>query len=325
VKQSILVLGADGFIGRKVVDGIAQTRWAVPIVAVRRRSAPATRHADERIIDITSTEAMRAALQGVDAVVNCGSARPQEIATCASALFEAAANLPKPVRIVHFSSMTVYGRAVGVVDESAPLRGDIGAYSAAQVAAEAAAAAYPRVVIFRPGCEFGPGSHQWSGRLARCLQAHRLGDLGAAGDGFCNVVDIEDLVYAVLRALSDPELNGRVFNLSHPEIPTWNEFLTRYGIALRAVPVHRISRRRLKIEAKVVAPALKAVELLADRCGLEPRRFPPPIPPSLVSLMSQEIRLDARRAQADLGLSWKDLDRTLTETARWFLKPAGAT
>jgi nucleoside-diphosphate-sugar epimerase len=323
LKQPILVLGAEEFVGGKVVQALAAAGWAAPIAGMRRRSASGQGQAEERLVDATSSESVRAALQGVAAVVNCVSDRPRSIVSSAKALFESAVALAAPPPIVHFSSMTVYGSSVGLVDESTPLRGDIGPYSAAHVAAEGIAASYPRVVIFRPGCEFGPGSEYWGARIAGCLLARRLGDLGPAGDGYCNLVDMEDVVAAVLRALASPEPSRRIFNLANPEAPTWNEFLTRYGIALGAVPVRRISRRRLDLEGRLLAPPLKIAEILARACRLDARALAVPIPPSLLRLMKQEIRLDTRRAEADLGLRWKSMDTSLAETARWFLQSRG--
>src|SRR3979411_501695 len=39
MKQSILVLGANGFIGRHVVAGLAGTGWATPVLGVRKPAA----------------------------------------------------------------------------------------------------------------------------------------------------------------------------------------------------------------------------------------------------------------------------------------------
>ncbi len=321
MKQSILVLGADEFIGRKVLQGLAATDWAKPIAAVRRRGQSTM---DERLIEVSRPESVRSAMEGVAAAVNCISGSAEVIVSSAKAVFEAAAAIAPAMRVVHISSMTVYGTAVGSVAESAPLRGDLGPYSAARVAAEAIAASYPRVVIFRPGCEFGPGSDYWGVRIARCLLAGRLGDLGAGGDGYCNLIDIENLVDAVIRALASPHLERGVFNLGHPDAPTWNDFLTRYAIALRAVPVRRISARRLALEGKVLAPPMKAAEILARLCRVDARFVPTPIPPSLLRVMRQEIRLDTRRVETELGLRWKDLDASVAQTARWMLESEGA-
>jgi nucleoside-diphosphate-sugar epimerase len=319
MKQSILVLGASGFIGREVVAGLASTDWATPILGVRRASASRSVGFERRIVEATAVDSVQAAMQGVGGVVNCVAGDADTIVRATQALFEAARRTAPAPRIVHLSTMSVYGSAVGLVDETAPLKGDLGPYSAAKVAAEAEAAAYPHAVIFRPGCVFGPGSEQWTLRMARLLLAHRLGDLGSAGDGYCNLVRVSDVVLATLRALQDPSLDGGVFNLSTPEPPTWNQFLIKFGTALRAVPVRRISGRNLRIETKLLAPPLKIAEILARVCKLDARLVPPPIPPSLLRLMGQEIRLDTRRAEADLGLRRTPIESTLEEAARWYV------
>src|SRR5580704_2533645 len=215
--------------------------------------------------------------------------------------------------------MSVYGDVSGSVDESAALRPELGPYAAAKVAAEQASAAYPNTVILRPGCVYGPGSPQWSARIAELLMARRLGDLAANGDGCCNLVHVDDVVTAITRALQLPEARSAVYNLSTPEPPTWNEYLVRFARALKAVPVRRISPRRLKIEAKLLAPPLKILEM-ALRIARLRWPVPPAIPPSLLKLMQQEIKLDVRRAEAELGLRWIPLDVGLNDTAGWYLR-----
>ncbi len=225
MKQPILVLGANGFIGREVVAGLALTDWATPILAVRKPLVNRNDQLEYRTVEATRVESVSAAMQGVTGIVNCVAGDAATIVSASKALVAAAERMTPAPRIIHLSTMSVYGSAAGLIDETAPLRGDLGPYSAAKVAAEATIAAYPHAVMFRPGCVFGPGSEQWSIRIARLLLANRLGDLGAAGDGFCNLVHDGDVVLAILRALDNPSVDGKVFNLSTPEPPTWNEFL----------------------------------------------------------------------------------------------------
>jgi nucleoside-diphosphate-sugar epimerase len=316
MKQPILILGAGGFIGAAVLQGLAATDWALPIAGIRRPVAGVT--GEQRVVDATDVESIAVALPGVTAVVNCVAGDAHTIESGARALIDAAARMTPAPRVIHLSTMSVYGSAEGLLDESAPLRADLGAYGAAKIAAESVIASYPRAVILRPGCVFGPRSEQWSTRIANLLRAHRLGDLGAAGDGWCNLVDVADVVLAIVRALENPATDGRVFNLAVAATPTWNEFLTRYALALQAVPVRRISTRRMRLETKLLAPPLKIAEIVARKAKVGARLLPPPIPPSLLRLMSQEIRLDSRAAQTALGIAWKELDASFSETARWF-------
>jgi 2-alkyl-3-oxoalkanoate reductase len=318
-KQSILILGANGFIGRAVVAGLARTDWAAPILGVRNGSRKWFGQLEQRTVDATNAESLRTAVRGVAGIVNCVAGDANTIVTSARLLFDAVRQLDPPPRIVHLSTMAVYGSAEGLIDEAAPLLGDLGPYSAAKIEAEAVAKTYARAVMLRPGCVFGPESEQWSIRIARLLMAYRLGDLGAAGDGYCNLVEIDDVVLAIIRALERPSLDGKVFNLSTRNPPTWNQFLTRYAVALGAVPVRRISRRRLKIETKLFAPPLKVAEIAARALRLPAGRVPALIAPSMLPLMHQAIRLDTTGAEVDLGVVSREPEAAIERTAKWYL------
>jgi nucleoside-diphosphate-sugar epimerase len=314
----VLILGSNGFIGSHLLAALSKTSWARPVAGVRRAGTP-TQGVEQRIVDATVGASVTPALAGIDSVVNCVSGNAPSILEGARVLFGAAARLQPMPRIVHLSTMSVYGDASGLVLENAPLRGNVGAYSAAKVGAEEAAAAYSNKAILRPGCVYGPGSPQWSGRISQWLLARRLGDLGADGDGYCNLVHVDDVVTAVIRCLERGPFASPAFNLSLPQPPTWNEYFLRFAKALGAVPLARISHRRLMIETKLLAPPLKILDLAQRATKLRLLSVPPPIPPSLLGLMSQDIRLDVGRAEQELGLVWKPLEEGLAETAAWYL------
>lgn len=319
MRQRILVLGASGFIGQHVLTRLRAADWASPVAGVRAPGREPVNGVEYRVVDATDKTSVAQALIGVEAVVNCVAGAAADISEGARLLFEAALQADPRPRIIYLSSMAVYGDATGLVDETATLRGNLGPYSAAKVAAERLAAAYPYAVVLRPGCVYGPGSAQWSTRFGDWLVSRRLGDLGAQGDGYCNLVHVDDVVEAVVRCLQNKALHATAFNLSTPDPPTWNDYLIRYGRALKAVPIRRVSKRRLMIEGKMLAPALKLTEIALRALKLGSRHLPPPIPPSLLRLMQQEIRLDVRHAERELGLGWKPLDQGIEETAHWYL------
>lgn len=315
MKQRVLVLGASGFIGRRVVAGLAASSWAAPIAAGHR--APLAPGPVEGVwLDATDEPALARAVETADAVVNCVAGSAGTLVATARALFAVTHRAPRPPRVVHLSSMAVYGAAVGTVDETAPVRADGGAYAAAKVESEQLAANCMNVVTLRPGCVYGPGSAQWSERIARWLTARRVGDLGAAGDGTCNLVYVDDVVAAILAALQRPGVGGETFNLGSPAPPTWNEYFVAFARALGAVPVRRISPRQLTLETRLWAPPLKAAELAARFVRLDRVRIPPPIPRSLLRSWAQEIRLDVSKAQKVLGVDWTPTDVGLRETVR---------
>jgi nucleoside-diphosphate-sugar epimerase len=312
--KRILVLGADEFIGRQVMLALAASDWAIPVVDHASVRAGDPERIERRALPMCDASSLGAALGQCQGAVNCLSGRPATIVEGARCLYAAAMAIANPPRIVHVSSMSVYGSATGAIGEDAPLRGDLGAYAKAKVQAEAIMAPYPARVILRPGVEYGPGAAVWSGRIARWLQAGRIGDLGASGDGICNLLYIDDLVTATLAALQLTGVDGDVFNLAMPAAPTWNEYFVQYGRALGAVPVRRITPRALKRETRALAVPLKLLEIAARKLGA-PDLVPPPIPPSLVRLTQQEIRLVASRATARMGLRFTPLDEGLAAAA----------
>jgi len=316
----IAVLGGDGFVGGAMVRALAASDWAVPVVVGRRRVA-ATASGVERIqADASDATALTSALVNIDGVINCVLGKGETIAKNADALFGIAGTRPG-MRIVHTSSMAVYGAAVGDVDEDTPLAGNDW-YSIAKVEAERSAARCGNVAILRPGIVYGPAGPQWSVRIAEWLTSHRIGDLGAAGDGYCNLVHVDDVAEAALLALRKPDAGGQAYNLSMADPPTWNAYFERYAKRLGAVPITRISARRLRIETKLVGPPLKVLELVGRRLHLSTSGLPQAIPSSLLTLWRHEIRLTTQKAEQELGVRFKPLDEGLRETATAFLAAA---
>lgn len=321
-RQRVLVLGASGFIGRRVVQALAASAWAAPVAASHRTTLRLTGPVESVRLDACDPTAVHSALRGMAGVVNCVAGDADTIVSSARALFGACARMTPPPRIVHLSTMMVYGSATGTVDETAPCRGDWDDYSAAKAEVEKLALTCPSIVQLRPGIVYGPDSPIWSGRIGQWLRQHRLGDLGPAGLGYCNLVHVDDVVEAVLRALRAPGIEGEAFNLSLPSPPTWNEYFGQFATAL-GTSAATISGARLMLERHIVAPPLKLAEILARSLRLN-WRPPEPIRPWLLRLCRHPIRLDVRKAESVLGMRWTPLDQGLRESAAWVLAASAA-
>ena len=305
--ERVLILGG-GFVGRRLAALLAAA-GAAPVCASRSAgSGWGLPGVIEQVCDATDPGAVAAAVAEADAVVNCVGGTPETMRAAARALAAA-----PPRRIVHLSSMAVYGAATGRVAEATPPEGRLGPYAAAKLAAEALLReqAGDRVVILRPGCIYGPGSQQWTERIGRLLQQGRIGDLGPAGDGWANLVHVDDVAAAIMAALRPESPGGAVFNLAAPDSPRWNTYFVRFGCLIGAAPVPRIGAARLGLE-RLLAPPLA----VGARFGLS--SAPEPITPSLSRLWQQDIRLDAARATVALGLRWKPLGAGMVEAACWF-------
>ena len=209
-KQTVLVVGGGEFIDTRLTRALSVSAQYEPILL--------RTHAD-----------LAAALPQAAMVVNCVATRPKTILAVTQALCEAARRHP-PKRIVHLSSMSVYGGATGVVDETTELPTPLNDYAKARIEAELLISKYVAdggdAVIIRPSCMFGPESEPWVSRIARLLLARRLGDLGPRGDGICNLIHVDDLATVIILALSAADARGEIFNANADwPRPTWNEFL----------------------------------------------------------------------------------------------------
>jgi nucleoside-diphosphate-sugar epimerase len=342
----VLVLGGSGFLGQRLLHALADCPGVEALGASRRASVGPIRTAGVagkaesrastrwRELDSCDLPSVRAALTGMDAVVNCVAGSATAIAEGARVLVQAALQAGRP-RIVHLSSQAVYGAAEGWVRANAVPDPDpgLGWYGRAKCQAEAQLRRYAgeggQSMILRPGCIHGPGSQLWVGRIGRWLQAGRLGDLGAAGDGWSNLVHVDDVVSALMAALWRPLVPGEqpVWNLAAPDSPRWNQYFVDLALALDATPVRRLGRQ-LRLDAWLAGPPLKLAEIalqkIASRTASDLHltgRLPEAIPPGLLRLWRQELRLDSRAA-TQLGLRFMPYEASLTASAQWFAAQA---
>ncbi len=322
--MKVLVLGGSGYIGSRLCAALAATGWATPVSASAHRATPGVEH---RKADARSVDSLVNALHGMDAVVNCVAGDGASIAHGASALADACI-AARCDRIVHLSSMSVYGSQEGVLQEQAPLDPALGWYARAKCEAERHmddfAHAGGAVVTLRPGCVWGPGSELWVGRVGRWLRAGRLGDLGAAGDGWSNLVHVDDVCAAVIAALRVPVIAGkmRTYNLAAPDSPRWNEYFVDLAVAIGATPVRRIHPMQLKIDGWLLGPAFKVSQTVLGRVGHRDW-VPDPISPGLVALWDRHLHMDSRLAERELDLHWTAYGTALRQSALWYLQRDG--
>ncbi len=313
----VLVLGAGGFIGQHLMRNLS----ACPAI-----EATGTAHRPGRadhVLDACDAQAIGAALEHCDAVVNLVTGRAPVITANAQALAQAlrlhAQRRGRCLHLVHLSSMAVYEGWEGRVDETTPLRPARRWYARAKQASEAttgwlAAQGHP-VTVVRPGCVWGPGSRLWVGRIAQWLEAGRLGDLGCAGDGWTHGVHVDDVCEAVRRILLQPPPAGhwRCLNLAAADSPRWNTWFSDLAIAIGATPVRRISMPTLLLQAWMAGPAL----VMARR--LQPMRpWPEPMPPQLLELWQSPLQMAAEAAPSQLGLRWTPYRACLAQGAAWW-------
>jgi nucleoside-diphosphate-sugar epimerase len=324
--MKVLILGATGHVGSRLHTHL-QNANITSIAASRGRMRSDV--ANHVILDSMNLAELTKQLQQVDAVVNCVAGSKDSIATGAQILVQAALAAGKPT-IVHLSTMSVYGASEGVITETSPLDPDYNWYAAAKVEAEKHMQAYAqaggKVVVFRPGCIHGTGSVQWVERIARLLKNARLGDLGSEGDGWSNLVHVNDVVTAIHLGLSMPLASGEIqhYNLAAPDSPRWNQYFIDLAQLIAATPVKRIHPLQLKLDSKLFSPAVKISQKLLSKARLSAcaNQLPEPLPPSLVRLFRQQIFLDTSRIKNNSDLVFTSYQQSLNDAVAWLQSKA---
>jgi nucleoside-diphosphate-sugar epimerase len=325
--MNVLVLGGSGYIGQRLISLLADS----PEVHVTgaSRKAPSRSSPAQGIpwlqLDTRDPAALSNALERFDAVVNCVAGDGRSIAEGAKRLTEAAQASGQP-RLVHLSTMSVYGAAEGRINEEAALDPGLGWYGRAKCEAEEHMSTYARqgggVVMFRPGCVYGPGSELWVGRVGRWLRAGRLGDVGVAGDGWSNLVHVDDVCMALQAALTLPLQPGTVpvYNLAAPDSPRWNSYFVDLALAIGATPVRRLGTRQLQFDAWLGGPPLKLAQRGLNYLRQSSRFLPDPMPPGLLRLWAQHLQLDGHKASRELSLHWTPYPQGLQGAAEEFVR-----
>ena len=305
----VLVLGGNGFVGNEIVRQLMQMNHVTPLIGSRTLGDKIVQGVAALKIDSTNLLELKDGLKGVDAVINCVTGDATTITQGAQLLCHAAALSGMP-KIIHLSSQSVYGTQTGIISENTPLHDDLGWYGHAKIAAEYAIEDYGRnggkAIILRPGCISGKDSPLWTERIITWLKQGKLGDLGASGDGWSNIVDVADVAQAATKALNVSLREGevKIFNLSAPDSPRWNQYFVDFGVSIGATPIKRISNRAIKLDAYLLGIPIKIIEHILKKVHIKATWLPHGIPPSLLKLFRQEIKLDSTKATTELELTW---------------------
>lgn len=305
MSERIVVLGASGLVGREIVRQAAALRGGGAVIAaVRRRNEAFPPEVEQRLFDAEDAASVPAICSDARHVINCimGS-HAAMIESCRGAI-EAMAGWPNR-RLVHFSSIAVFGDAEGTVAEDTPPGPPADGYAATKIETERMLTAAQDVswTILRPGLIHGPGSVLWTTRIARLVAAGRLGPMGALSEAPCNLVAVSDVAATALAACDAPGAAGRAITLVAAEPPSWNTYLHDMARAL-GVPSRPLSPARLVAERALAYP-LTVLERL---------RLPAPeaITPGLARLFGQQVRFESSAVPLLLP-AWRDYDDALAE------------
>lgn len=284
-KGKILVTGAGGFIGGRVVEVLYLSGAYSVRAAVRQWSSCARigRFPVEIVkANILDEKDIAAAMEDVSVVIHCAKGSREGLVEGTRKVAECAYR-NGVTRFIHLSSIAVYGKASGAINEIEVPEYTGDEYGDAKIDAERICRSLGEkglpVTILRPTIVYGPHSSLWTEEVTTKLAAGQWGTFGEKGNGKCNLLYVDDLVRAILTCMYDKRAIGETFNINGPEIITWNEYFCRIqkdlGLPeLREHNKHGSSARALIMEPIRIAARyvrdhhLAGVKWLAERSRL---------------------------------------------------------
>jgi nucleoside-diphosphate-sugar epimerase len=307
--MEIVITGGNGLLGRHLVDALQDRGHGLRVLAL---PAEDTSWLEQRGVavhrgDIRRPETLTEWIRDADAVMHLagmmGVWRPLEdyhavnvVGTenvCRAALAEGVQ------RVVHVSSWTVYGMALGkAAREDFLLRPFPEPYAITKAGGDMAVQRmivdeHLPAVIIRPGTFFGPGDRLHFGRIADRLRAGR-GVIVGSGDNALPFVYVTDVVQGLLLALDHDHAVGQAYNITNDRPLTQHQLLLATACEIGAAPprVH------------VPYRTLYAAGYYAERLAMLMRSRHQPVVTRLgVKLFGTDNRHAIDKARRELGYS----------------------
>lgn len=239
MNDKVFITGAGGFLGGWFAEAL-HLQGRHKVLAGLNSWSSAARIARFPIdfvqANLLDPRSIDRALEGVDAVIHCAFLEDNTLSAQATRnLFEAARK--QGVRkLVHISSIAVYGDAEGRVDEETAPVAPITTYGLGKQQTESVAREFagPNLIVsvIRPTIIYGPFSTSWTLPVVNRIRSGKWRNLGSRGAGKANLVYAGDVVRLAEFLLDRQTEAYAVYNCNGPEIPTWNEYYDRMSEAM---------------------------------------------------------------------------------------------
>ena len=264
--KKVVVTGASGFIGARLVEVLA-CRGDTTICAVVRRGANPARIARYKNVhlhfgDVTSMESLKAAMQGCEQIFHCAYGNKGTEVERRKVTVQGTVNVVKVARtlgiprVVYLSSTAVFGYdAEGNIDESSPYGRNLRDYCQHKKEAEQKILKFvrpgqpPSIAILLPTTVYGP----YSPFVIDTVRRIKEGQFGLPPRfGIANHIYVDDLVHAMLIAAEAEITGAERFIVTDTNPEPYDKFFLRFVkmVGLSSLPVAECSPESAKLSDK---------------------------------------------------------------------------
>jgi nucleoside-diphosphate-sugar epimerase len=325
-QQTVLVTGATGAIGPRVVQALVQAGYRVRTFSLDVPAPGAfPDEVDVLTGDVTNREALQSAVQGVDNIIHLAAllhivnpppelrAKYEHVNVGGTAAVVAAALQANVRRVVLFSTIAVYGYSCAedrILTEDSLPRPDC-YYGQTKVAAEDLVLeakrpdGQPLGVVLRLGAIYGSGIKGNYHRLVHALARGWFIPIGSGSNRRTLIYD-KDAARATVLAMQHPVAAGNLYNVTDGQFHTVSEITTTICRALGRM------QPRVSVPLGLARFAVGIVERLTQLTGVRP-----PITQATLDKYTEDVAVDGRRIEVDLGFCPEyDLKTGWQETIR---------
>jgi len=248
---TIAIIGANGFIGGRLAEWLVLQNLATvrPIVRSYKGLARLARfNLDFRISDATDSSMLEKQIKGCDVIFHCVVGDRNTILKSAEAIYKASSKA-NVKRMVYISTAVVHGLnpVPGTNDESdfwyrKPFSGydyGVNKAKAENILRRLRQNGKVEIVTLRPFIVFGPRSQLWMAKIATDMLSGEA-YLIDKGEGICNTIYVDNLVYALWLAATVKEAANQDFLITDGEKITWKNLYTcvaeAVGVDIETIP-----------------------------------------------------------------------------------------
>ena len=259
--KTVLVTGATGFLGKYVIEELAEHGYQVRAFGRNSKVGRSLENSSVSFFkgDLTKADDVLEACKGMDLVVHAGALSkvwgPWEDFFQANVLGTKyvleACRQTDIQRLVYVSSPSVYAALkdqLAIKESDAPEENNLNNYIRSKLASEKLFKDYPDVpsIILRPRGLFGIGD---TSILPRVINLSQKIGIPLIGDGrqLMDMTCVENVALAIRLALEAPEAKGDIYNITNGEPRAFRDLLEEsltglgYPIKYRKIPATLLS------------------------------------------------------------------------------------